>query len=114
MILLIEFKSHFRNFIFHRVMALDSEIGFGEINRSCFSDQKTNFDMRRLTQNERLRALGMLQIGTTQAVVARTMNVSQSVISRLWSRYRDTQSDHAQVDQGRQLKPTIDLAVPWP
>ena len=33
-------------------------------------------DMRRLTQNEGLRALGMLQVGTTQTVVARAMNVS--------------------------------------
>ncbi|KAJ8246260.1 hypothetical protein GJAV_G00265580, partial [Gymnothorax javanicus] len=45
---------------------------------------------RRLTQEERLRALGMLQVGTRQVVVARAMNVSQSVISRLWSRHRAT------------------------
>ena len=48
--------------------------------------------MRRLTQDERLRALGMLQVGTRQVAVARAMNVSQSVISRLWSRHRATGS----------------------
>ena len=62
-------------------------------------------DMRRLTQNEGLRALGMLQVGTTQTVVwhrpARTMNVSQSVISRLWSRYRATHSVNDRRRSGR-------------
>lgn len=57
--------------------------------------------MRRLTQNERLRALGMLQVGTRQVVVARAMNVSQSVISRLWSRHRATGSVQDRPRSGR-------------
>ena len=62
--------------------------------------------MRRLTQNEGLRALGMLQVGTTQTVVARTMNVSQSVISRLWSRYRATHSVNDRRRSGRPMATT--------
>ena len=46
--------------------------------------------MRRLTGNERLRATGMLQNGSIQLNVARQLNVSLSVISRLWNRHQQT------------------------
>lgn len=37
-----------------------------------------------------LRAVGMIQAGATQFTVSEAMRTSQSVISRLWSRYRVT------------------------
>lgn len=43
---------------------------------------------RHLTRNEMLRAVGMIQAGATQIAVSEAMRTSQSVISRLWSRYR--------------------------
>ena len=44
--------------------------------------------MRRLTEAERWRAIGMLQTGSTQVQTANIMNISQSVVSRLWARYQ--------------------------
>lgn len=46
--------------------------------------------MRRLPENQRWLAIGLLQEGSTQADVARQLNVSQSVISRLWNRHQQT------------------------
>lgn len=43
--------------------------------------------MRRVWEEERLRAIGMLQAGRTQGFTVRQLHVSQSVISRLWARY---------------------------
>ena len=48
--------------------------------------------MRRLTKDEKLHALGMLQVGTRQVIVARALNVSQSIISRLWTTHLATGS----------------------
>ena len=45
--------------------------------------------MRRLPENQRWLAIGLLQGGSTQADVAR-LNVSQSAISRLWNRHQQT------------------------
>lgn len=45
---------------------------------------------RHLTRDEMIRAIGMLEAGAIQNVVAETLGTSQNVISRLWSRYRDT------------------------
>ena len=44
--------------------------------------------MRRLTEAERWRAIGMLQTGSTQVQTANIMNISQSVVSRLRARYQ--------------------------
>ena len=44
--------------------------------------------MRRLTEAERWRAIGMPQTGSTQIQTANIMNISQSVVSRLWARYQ--------------------------
>ena len=51
--------------------------------------------------------LGMSQTGASQAAVARTLNVSQSVISRRWARYR-----HARhvADRGRSGQPRATTA----
>ena len=46
--------------------------------------------MRRLHENQRYLAIGLLQGGSTQADVARQLNVSQSVISRLWNCHQQT------------------------
>lgn len=45
---------------------------------------------RHLTREEMLRAVGMLEAGSIQSEVAEAMGTGQSVISRLWSRYRVT------------------------
>jgi transposase len=47
-----------------------------------------------------LRAVGMLENGAIQRVVAEGLHISQSVISRLWSRYRST-GDGAKRHTGR-------------
>ena len=57
--------------------------------------------MRRLPRDERLRAIGMLQTGTSQREVANTFNVSKSVISRLWNRYQQTQNVDDRPRSGR-------------
>ena len=48
--------------------------------------------MQRLTENERWRAIGLLQNGSIRPSVARQFNVSQSVISRLWNCYQQTEN----------------------
>ena len=45
--------------------------------------------MQRLPENQRWLAIGALQTGSTQVNVARRLGVSQSVVSRLWNRYRN-------------------------
>lgn len=57
--------------------------------------------MRRLQHDERLRAIGMLQMGSTQRAVANMLNVSQSVISRLWNRYQQTHNVDDRPRSGR-------------
>lgn len=46
--------------------------------------------MIRLTEAQRWRAVGMLQTGSNQVQTANVMRTSQSVVSRLWTRYRRT------------------------
>lgn len=46
--------------------------------------------MKRLPENDRWRAIGMLQVKETYYNVARYLNVSQPVIKRLWNRYQET------------------------
>ena len=46
--------------------------------------------MQRLPENERWRAIGMLQNGSIQMNSARPFNVSQSVIRRTWNRHQQT------------------------
>lgn len=45
---------------------------------------------RRIDQFLKGRVIGRLEAGQTQTEVSRALNVSQSIISRLWRRYRDT------------------------
>ena len=46
--------------------------------------------IRHLNQDEMLRAVGMLEAGTGQALVAEALHSSQSIISRLWARFQET------------------------
>ena len=55
---------------------------------------------RHLTREEQIRAVGMLEAGAIQRVVAETLQTGQNVISRLWSRYRAT-GDVAERHSGR-------------
>ncbi|ELU01685.1 hypothetical protein CAPTEDRAFT_228216 [Capitella teleta] len=57
--------------------------------------------MPRLSTNERRRAVGMLEAGSTQVRVARAFDVARSQISRLWSRYRETGSVKDRPRSGR-------------
>ena len=47
---------------------------------------------RRLTETEMARGMVMLEAGASQRHVATSLNVTQSVISRLWHRYQTTES----------------------
>lgn len=49
-------------------------------------------ERQHLTLDEMNRAVGLLQAGMRQVEVAERMSVSQSVISRLWRRFRETGS----------------------
>ena len=43
---------------------------------------------RRLTSDEMHVGIGMLETGSSQRHVAEHLNVSQSVVSRMWNRYQ--------------------------
>lgn len=47
-------------------------------------------ERRHLTREEMLRAVGMLQAGSSQREVSRILETSPSVINRLWSRFNET------------------------
>ena len=57
--------------------------------------------MPRLTPQQRANAIGRLQVGQTQADVARFFNITQSTISRLWSRFQATNSANDRPRSGR-------------
>jgi transposase-like protein len=46
--------------------------------------------MPRLDENQRLRALGMLQAGLAQNVVARHFDCHRNMILSLWRRFRQS------------------------
>ncbi|GFT60106.1 HTH_Tnp_Tc3_2 domain-containing protein [Trichonephila clavipes] len=54
-----------------------------------------------LTDSEAWRFVGRLEGGQTQAEVAQAIGVSQSVISRTWNRFFETQSAGRRPGQGR-------------
>ena len=57
--------------------------------------------IRHLTPAESNRAVGMLQAGLRQVDIARELGTTQSVISRLWNRYRETGTTSRRRGQGR-------------
>lgn len=72
------------------------------------------FTMQRvhLTEEQRLRAVGMLEAGQNQVLVADTIGTSQSVVSRLWSRYCETGSvSERHPGRGRITTPAQDRFV---
>ncbi|GFV11403.1 HTH_Tnp_Tc3_2 domain-containing protein [Trichonephila clavipes] len=58
-----------------------------------------------LTDSEAWRVVGRLEGGQTQAEVAKAIEVSQSVISRIWNRFLETGSAGRRPGQGRR-RPT--------
>ena len=63
--------------------------------------------MRRLQNDECLRAIGMLQMGSTHQAVANMLRVSQSVICRLWNRHQQTQNVRDRPRSGRPRVTTL-------
>ncbi|GFT34301.1 transposable element Tcb2 transposase [Trichonephila clavipes] len=61
-----------------------------------------------LTDSEAWRAVGRLQGGQTQAEVTQAIGVSQSVISRIWNRFLETESAGRRPGQGRRRATTPD------
>ncbi|GFT66989.1 transposable element Tcb2 transposase [Trichonephila clavipes] len=59
-----------------------------------------------LTDSEAWRVVGRLEVGQTQAEVAKAIGVSQSVISRIWNRFLETGSAGRRPRQGRRRATT--------
>ncbi|GFW33870.1 transposable element Tcb2 transposase [Trichonephila clavipes] len=59
-----------------------------------------------LTDSEAWRAVGRLEGGQTQAQVAQAIGVSQSVISRIWNRFLETESAGRRPGQGHRWATT--------
>ncbi|GFX23974.1 HTH_Tnp_Tc3_2 domain-containing protein [Trichonephila clavipes] len=59
-----------------------------------------------LTDSEAWRVGGRLEGGQTQDVVAQVIGVSQSVISRIWNRFLETESAGRRPGQGRRWATT--------
>ena len=57
--------------------------------------------MVQLSIQDRERAIGWLQDGQTQRTVAQRLNVSQSIIGRLWQRFRTTNAVQNRPRSGR-------------
>ncbi|GFW88143.1 transposable element Tcb2 transposase [Trichonephila clavipes] len=62
-----------------------------------------------LTDSEAWRVVGRLEGGQTQAEVAQATGVSQSVISRIWNRFLETESAGRRPGQGRRRATTPSL-----
>ncbi|GFV08790.1 HTH_Tnp_Tc3_2 domain-containing protein [Trichonephila clavipes] len=59
-----------------------------------------------LTDSEAWRVVGRLEGGQTQAEVAQSIGVTQSVISRIWNRFLETGSASRRPGQGRRRATT--------
>ncbi|GFV49063.1 transposable element Tcb2 transposase [Trichonephila clavipes] len=59
-----------------------------------------------VTDSEAWRVVGRLEGGQTQAQVAQAIGVSQSVISRIWNRFMETESAGRRPGQGRRRATT--------
>ena len=67
--------------------------------------------MPRLDPATRNIVIGRLQAGQSQHEVARTLNVNQSTISRLWNRFQQTGSSNDRPRSGRPKKPYYGAAL---
>ena len=61
---------------------------------------------RRLSEEEMNRGIGMLEAGLSQREVARVLGVSQSVVSRMWTRFHLTGNVTHQHAGGRERSTT--------
>ncbi|GFV44773.1 transposable element Tcb2 transposase [Trichonephila clavipes] len=77
-----------------RRVFLDSELGWRVLNSQA------------LLRLEAWRVVGKLEGGQTQAEVAQAIGVSQSVISRIWNRFLETESAGRRPGQGRRWATT--------
>ena len=63
--------------------------------------------MRDLTQVQVAKVVTLIEEGRSYRYVARQMNVSPSVVSRVWNRYSETGSYVRRAGQGRKRVTTI-------
>ena len=68
---------------------------------------------RRLTSDEMHVGIGMLETGSSQRNVAENLNVSQSVVSRMWNRYQ-TNGNAQHRHGGGRAKATSDISLSDP
>ena len=61
---------------------------------------------RRLSEEEINRGIGMLETGLSQKEAARVLGVSQSVVSRMWTRFHLTGNVMHQHAKGRERSTT--------
>ena len=61
---------------------------------------------RRLSEEEMNRGIGMLEAGLSQMEVARVLGVSQSIVSRMWTRFHLTGNVMHQHAGGRERSTT--------
>ncbi|GFV58434.1 HTH_Tnp_Tc3_2 domain-containing protein [Trichonephila clavipes] len=59
-----------------------------------------------LTYSEAWRVVGRLEGGQTQAELTQAIGVSQSVISRIWNRFLETENAGRRPEQGRRRAKT--------
>ncbi|GFV45880.1 hypothetical protein TNCV_2322391 [Trichonephila clavipes] len=64
-----------------------------------------------LTDSEARRVVGRLEGGQTQAEVAQATGVSQSVISRIWNLFLETESAGRRPGQGRRRATTPPMKI---
>ena len=68
---------------------------------------------RRLASDEMHVGIGMLETGSSQRIVAENLNVSQSVVSRMWNRYQTNGNAQHRHGGGRE-KATSDISLSDP
>ncbi|KAL3279025.1 hypothetical protein HHI36_016540 [Cryptolaemus montrouzieri] len=80
-------------------------------SRFRFKFCDSTMERRHLTREEMLRAVGMLQAGSSQREVSRVLGSSPSVINSLWSRFNETGSveERHQVVSGLLQSPKTDF-----
>lgn len=71
------------------------------IRVECFETANTMSQQHDLAESVAWRAIGRLEAGQTQSVVAEALGVCQSVISRLWNRFLETGNVRRRSGQGR-------------
>jgi len=84
------------------------ERGWVDYSRAVFM-YATHYleDMPRLTDAQRNNAIGRMEAGESQSDIAVVLNVTQSTISRLWSRYQQTGTSRDHPRSGRPRVTTV-------